>query len=102
MSSREVILMQFLMTFAFYSTSYLVRPWRIVPMMLRMLTGKEETQLDQFVRTKRKQFLNSQKWLGKLLTRPGVPAKLPELKIVDILPEIDDVPANQDRMPAPH
>ncbi len=70
MSSRELILMQHFMTVSFYATAYLTRPWRFLKVLASMFTGKEETQLDQFIRTKRQQFSNSHKWLGKLL-RPN-------------------------------
>lgn len=85
MSTRELIAMQHLMTFTFYATAYLIRPWRFLSVVCSLLTGKERTQLDQFIRTKRRQFVNSHKWLARLLPRrkPRAPAlQLPVIQPV--------------------
>jgi radical SAM superfamily enzyme YgiQ (UPF0313 family) len=57
MGSRKLMAVQLGMLLAFYATAYLTRPWRILNLIWSQLTGSERTQLDQFVRTKRRQLL---------------------------------------------
>ena len=57
----ELIFIQYAMLIAFYSMAYLSRPWRIVNLIYSQFTGSEQTQLDQFIRSKRRQFLRSNK-----------------------------------------
>ena len=52
MSTRELIIMQFFMLLVFYAVAYLTRPWRFVEVVKSLMTGKEQTQLDQLLRTK--------------------------------------------------
>ena len=52
MGTRELIIMQFFMLFVFYAVAYLTRPWRFIETIRSLFTGKEQTQLDQLLRTK--------------------------------------------------
>jgi radical SAM superfamily enzyme YgiQ (UPF0313 family) len=52
MTTNQLLLAQYVMLFAFYATSYLRRPWRFVNVVRALLTGQENTQLDQLLRTK--------------------------------------------------
>jgi len=56
MSTRQLILAQYGMLLAFYATAYLSRPWRAIGALRSLFTGKENTQLDQLLRTKFGQF----------------------------------------------
>ena len=52
MGTRELILMQFFMLLVFYATAYITRPWRFIDVIKSLISGKEQTQLDQLLRTK--------------------------------------------------
>lgn len=54
MSARQIRLAQMLMTAAFYGATVLRRPARIVDFVRAQITGRENTYLDQMVRTRRK------------------------------------------------
>jgi radical SAM superfamily enzyme YgiQ (UPF0313 family) len=62
--TAELIAWQWLMLISFYGIAYLSRPWRFLDVLRRALTGKEETKLDQFVRTKLRQL-----WISMRLRR---------------------------------
>lgn len=53
-SARKLRLMQLFMISAFYVTQWVRRPWRVISFLRSLLTGSEETYLEQMVRTKRK------------------------------------------------
>lgn len=59
MGVRELILMRNVMLVSFFALAYGLRPLRIVRALLSLVTGREETLLDQFLRTKRKQLQNA-------------------------------------------
>jgi len=52
MSTVELVTMQFFILIIFYSLAYLTRPWRIFRAVTSFVTGNEETQFDQLIRTK--------------------------------------------------
>ena len=52
MSTRFLILTQYVMLLAFYGIAYITRPWRVLAAFWSLLTGSESTQLDQLLRTK--------------------------------------------------
>ena len=56
LSTRQLVLVQYLLLLAFYATAYLSRPWRILGVIRSLLTGNETTQLDQLLRTKCRQY----------------------------------------------
>ena len=92
--------MQYLMTFTFYATSHLLRPWRVGGLINRMLSDREETQLDQFIRTKRNQFVKPLNWLGQLKPQPRMGTPLPDLNLVETGPDSNDVLAHRDQSPS--
>lgn len=53
-SARQLRLMQLFMISTFYVANWIRRPWRAVGFLRSVLTGSEETYLDQMVRTKRR------------------------------------------------
>jgi radical SAM superfamily enzyme YgiQ (UPF0313 family) len=53
-SARQLRLMQLVMIAGFYVTSWVRRPWRALAFLRAQLGGREDTYLDQMVRTKRK------------------------------------------------
>jgi hypothetical protein len=53
-SAHQLRLMQLFMISVFYLASWLRRPWRAVAFLRAQLGGREDTYLDQMVRTKRK------------------------------------------------
>ncbi len=55
MSTKQLIITQYILLLAFYGTAYLSRPWRFVHVVRSLFTGKEATQLDQLLRTKLQQ-----------------------------------------------
>ena len=61
MATGELIVMRNLMLLFFYTMAYLTRPVRILRLLTSLLTGKEETMMDQFLRTKRRQFTGQSK-----------------------------------------
>lgn len=56
MSTKQLLLAQYGMLLAFYATAYITRPWRFAGVIKSLMTGKESTQLDQLLRTKKEQF----------------------------------------------
>ncbi|MSR76846.1 MAG: B12-binding domain-containing radical SAM protein [Candidatus Omnitrophica bacterium] len=52
MSTPELIRLQFLLLFSFYLTAYLTHPYRFILFLKSIISGNEETQLDQLIRTK--------------------------------------------------
>lgn len=71
MGTRELIIMQFFMLLVFYAVAYLSRPWRFINMIQSLITGKEQTQLDQLLRTKfKREFKPFQKvdWTDETVT----------------------------------
>ena len=59
MSTPELITMQFALLLAFYITAYLTHPARIFGFIKSILSGNEETQLDQLIRTKMDRIIKS-------------------------------------------
>ena len=55
MGTSELIVMRNLMLLSYYTMAYVTRPGRILRLLTSLLTGKEETMMDQFLRTKRRQ-----------------------------------------------
>ena len=56
MGSRELLLLQLSMMAAFYGVAYLRSPGRLLRLVKSLLTGREEDQMEQLLRTKLRQF----------------------------------------------
>ncbi|NDD30112.1 MAG: radical SAM protein [Proteobacteria bacterium] len=52
MGCRELLIIQFTLLVMFYGLAYVRRPSRILDLVGTLLTGKEQTQVEQLVRTK--------------------------------------------------
>lgn len=52
MGTCELVAMQFFMLMIFYTVATLTHPWRIIDMIHSLFTGREQTLLDQLLRTK--------------------------------------------------
>lgn len=61
MSTKELVIVQYIMLLVFYAAAYLTHPFRIIKFFRSLFTGYEETQLDQLIRTKLQRFLRFRK-----------------------------------------
>lgn len=78
-SSRQLRVLQFLMLSGFYALAMLRRPTRIVRFLTGLVTEKEDTYLDQIVRTRRRNLtpMKDQPDLPKVDPRPDADVEDP-------------------------
>jgi radical SAM superfamily enzyme YgiQ (UPF0313 family) len=58
---RELFVTQMTMLIAFHALAYLLRPWRIVALVRGLVTGAEESLVQQTLRTKLRQLKNARR-----------------------------------------
>ncbi|MEL7207729.1 MAG: radical SAM protein [Actinomycetota bacterium] len=74
---------QLLLIALFYGVQWLRRPWRIVSFIRSLLTGSEETYLEQMIRTRRKNLTSTPAADGRA---PELPNRAPDIAAAPLAP----------------